>query len=116
MGFQPSAFQPTAFQVPIPTWVSPSDGSSVAFDTPLVFTSVSSAMNAHFNLQASTSPYFTDVADYRSDRGGFDYWDGSAWKMVPTGGMPSGVTGNNVRFTTALPIGETLYFRVRQSK
>lgn len=102
-----------------PTWVSPSDGSSIQPNTALVWKSLASASNAHFQIELDTTDTFDSPSLVRRRSfldSGFEYWDGSAWTSIGSSGMPSAATGANVRYT---PIGQTpgtWFRRVRQSE
>lgn len=78
---------------PRPEWVSPTTGSTIPATEPLVFKSVArSSGTAHFNVQGDSQSDFSTATNYRSDRGGFEYWNGTAWTAIPTGGVPTGAT------------------------
>lgn len=100
---------------PRPEFTSPAAGASVTTTEPLVWRSVARTTATHFNVQTDTDSAFSAPTNYRSDRGGFEYYDGSAWVTLPYTGLPSGSSGNNVRLSTTLPTAAPLYARVRQS-
>lgn len=77
---------------PRPEFVSPAAGSTVTPTEPLVWKSVQRSAASHFYLETSTSSSFTSPDTYRSDRGGFEYYSGSAWAAVPYTGVPAGVS------------------------
>lgn len=103
-------------QYPRPEWVSPTAGSSVTTTETLVWKSVVRTTDTHFYVELSSASTFTAPDTYRSDRGGFEYYTGSAWASIPYTGLPAASSGNNVRLSTTLPTAASLYARVRQSK
>lgn len=70
-----------------PQWVSPTAGSTITGGTPFVFTPVKRTTASHFNAQVATQADFSDATNYRSDRGGFEFSDGTGWYAIPTSGM-----------------------------
>jgi hypothetical protein len=104
------------YTLPQPTWVSPADTAAAAAGDALVWTSISSASKARFQLQvASDSGFSSGLVTYDSDSdSGFEYWDGSAWQTLNSARMPVDKTGNDVRFTATSGFSGTKYRRVRQ--
>lgn len=100
------------------TWISPANHVSMVTTPTLVFqTSVSSA-DQHFHLQLDKVDTF-DGPDLREvktthDVTGWEYFNDVFWAALPTTGLPSIYSGNQVRYTvqTALSTG-TWYRRVR---
>jgi hypothetical protein len=101
-----------------PTWTSPADGVSMSTTPELKFNSNSSAVAQHFYIELDTANTFDtgNLRTYDSStvQTNWDYWNGSAWTAMPAGGLASGYSGNEIRYTvtSALASG-TWYRRVR---
>lgn len=104
---------------PAPTWVSPSDGSSLGTNPVLVFTIPDGGTgNYHFHLQLDTANTFNtgSLRELKTNESttGWEYYNGSTWAAFPADGVSSTYAGNNARYTvqTALATGNW-YRRIR---
>jgi hypothetical protein len=97
-------------------WVSPVNFAiNVLGTTPLVFIIPVAAAAMHFQLQIDTVSTFDNVLqEYDSwlDQTNWQYWNGSAWVAITSGGVSPSFAGNQARFTPSLTSG-TYYRRVR---
>jgi hypothetical protein len=97
-------------------WVSPANfATNVLGTVPLVFIIPVAAAAMHFQLQIDTVSTFDNVLqEYDSwlDQTNWQYWNGSAWVAITSGGVSPSFAGNQARFTPSLTSG-TYYRRVR---
>lgn len=98
-------------------WISPPvDGENEPDNTPtLNFSTAVKAAASHFQIQLDTANTF-DTGNLRSirsdvDATGFEYFDGSTWVALTTGGMPAAKTGNVARYTPTTPLAYGVWYR-----
>lgn len=102
--------------VGIPTWVSPSNhASGVQGSDPLVFVMPTAEANIHFELQIDTANTFNSgnlqIKKSWENQTGWEYWNGSAWVAIPSGGVPNTYSGNQARYTPPVALSATTYYR-----
>lgn len=72
----------------------------------------------HMKLELDTKETFDTpdffIAESRFSLVGWEYYDGTNWKAYPTDGVPQGLAGGIIRYTTTQPLldGKTYYCRV----
>lgn len=104
--------------VSTPTWTTPADAVSMSTTPELKFTSPTSAVAQHFQLQLDTANTFDTgnlrTYDSSTDQTNWAFWDGGAWTALPAGGLSTAYDGNEIRYTvTSALSGATWYRRVR---
>jgi hypothetical protein len=102
----------------LPTWTTPADTVSMSSTPDLQFNSPTSASAQHFYLQLDTANTFNtgNLREYDSSvsQTNWTYWNGSTWTALPGTGLPSGSSGNEVRYSvTSALSAATWYRRVR---
>lgn len=101
-----------------PTWISPSNHSSISATPTLVFQTPTFTGNRHFNLQLDNDDTFSsgNLRNLRTNisQVNWEYWDGDSWEGFPSGGLPDTYAGNNCRYIVSSPLSAgTWYRRVR---
>lgn len=99
----------------VPTWTTPADTVSMSTTPELKFDSPTAAVAQHFYLELDTANTFDtgNLRTYRSDlsQTNWAYWDGGAWQAMPSTGLPSGMSGNEVRYTVTDALSSTTWYR-----
>jgi Concanavalin A-like lectin/glucanases superfamily len=101
-----------------PAWTTPADAASMTTTPDLKFTSPTSAVKQHFQLQLDTAATFDSgnlrTLDSSASQTNWTYWNGSTWVAIPSDGLPIAYAGNEVDYTvTSALSGSTWYRRVR---
>ena len=104
--------------VDTPTWTTPADTVSMSTTPDLKFTSPSSAVKQHFQLQLDTVNTFNSgnlrTYDSSTVQTNWTYYNGASWVAIPSDGLPIAYAGNEVDYTvTSALSGATWYRRVR---
>jgi len=101
-----------------PVWTTPADTVSMSTTPDLKFTSPSSAVKQHFQLQLDTVNTFNSgnlrTYDSSTVQTNWTYYNGASWVAIPSDGLPIAYAGNEVDYTvTSALSGATWYRRVR---
>jgi len=109
------AVDATIVEVGNPVWVSPADTVPISSTPILVFQMPESTGNMHFHMQLDTANTFDtgDLREYKTSESqtNWEYWNGSDWVAVPSGGVSNVYSGNNCRYTVTTPLSATTWYR-----
>lgn len=98
-----------------PTWTTPANSASMSTTPQLQFNSPTSAVAQHFYLQLDTDPGFATgnlrTYDSSADQTNWTYWDGDSWEALPAGGLASGMSGNEIRYTVTSALSSSTWYR-----
>jgi hypothetical protein len=99
----------------LPAWTTPADTVSMSTTPELQFDSPASAVAQHFQLQLDTANTF-DTGNLRTydssvTQTNWAYWDGDSWEALPGTGLPSGMSGNEVRYTVTSALSSATWYR-----
>lgn len=98
-----------------PVWTTPADTVSMSATPDLQFTSPTSGLAQHFQMQLDTVNTFNSgdlrTVDSSVSQTGWTYWNGSTWTALPSTGLPSGSSGAEIRYTVSPSLSSATWYR-----
>jgi hypothetical protein len=99
----------------VPAWTTPADTVSMSSTPELKFNSPTSAVAQHFYLELDTANTFNTgnlrTYDSSTNQTNWHYWNGSTWTAMPSSGLPTGSSGNEVRYTVTSALSSATWYR-----
>jgi hypothetical protein len=98
-----------------PTWTTPADTVTMSTTPDLKFDSPTSGVAQHFQLQLDTANTFDTgnlrTYDSSTDQTNWTYYNGGSWVAIPSTGMPSAYSGNEVNLSVTSALTATTWYR-----